>query len=136
MRDLSEIRSLLDSLEHQPAEALEGQDLDFKEWNTRSERGAFALVVEMAVCMAKAGGGIVVFGVSDKTLGRSNAIRGVPPEIDINRLKKTVYDSTDPCQDHPPIGKRCPRNLEPYGARSGLSGTRRHGPRYLLALEI
>lgn len=96
MRDLSEIRSLLDELEHQPADALEEQDLDFKQWNTRSLRDAVALVVEMAICMANAGGGTVVFGVNDKAVGRSNAIQGVPPEIDINRLKKAVYDSTDP----------------------------------------
>lgn len=96
MRELGEIRSLLDELESQPADALEGQDLDFKEWNTRSIQDAVALVVEMAVCMANGGGGTVVFGVNDKATGRSNAIRGVPPEIDINRMKKAVYDSTDP----------------------------------------
>jgi ATP-dependent DNA helicase RecG len=96
MRELSEIRSLLDELEQQPADALEGQDLDFKEWNTRSIQDAIALVVEMAVCMANGGGGTVVFGVNDKAVGRVNAIRGVPLEIDINRLKKAVYDSTDP----------------------------------------
>jgi len=96
MRDLSEIRSLLDELEHQPADALEGQDLDFKEWNVRSTRDAVNLVVEMAICMANGGGGTVVFGINDKAVGRSKAILGVPPEIDVNRLKKAVYDSTDP----------------------------------------
>ena len=96
MRDLSEIRLVLDELEHQPADALEAQDFDFKEWNSRSMNDAVALVVEMAVCMANGGGGTVVFGVNDKAVGRSNAIRGVPPEVDINRLKKAVYDSTDP----------------------------------------
>ena len=45
MRDLSEIRLLLDKLERHPAGALEGQDLDFKEWNTRSIRDAVALLV-------------------------------------------------------------------------------------------
>jgi len=96
MRDLTEIRPLLDELESQPADALERQDLDFKEWNTRSIQDAVALVIEVAVCMANGGGGTVVFGVNDKAVGRSNAILGVPPEIDINRLKKAVYDSTDP----------------------------------------
>jgi len=96
MRELSEIRSLLDELNHKPAGDLEGQDLDFKQWNTRSLRDAIALIVEMAICMANGGGGTVVFGVNDKAVGRSNAILGVPPEIDINRLKKAVYDATDP----------------------------------------
>lgn len=96
MRDLSEIRSLLDELEQQPADTLEGQHLDFKEWNTESLRDAVAAVVEMAICMANGGGGTVVFGVNDKAIGRAKAIVGVPLEIDINRLKKAVYDSTDP----------------------------------------
>ena len=96
MRDLPEIRELLDELNQQPADALEDQDLDFKEWNTRSISDAINLVIEMAICMANGGGGTVVFGVNDKAVGRDRAILGVPPEIDINRLKKAVYDSTDP----------------------------------------
>jgi len=96
MRDLPEIRKLLDELDHMPADALEDQDLDFKEWNTRSISDAVGLVIEMAICMANGGGGTVVFGVNDKAVGRDRAILGVPPEIDINRLKKAVYDSTDP----------------------------------------
>ena len=96
MRDLSEIQSLLDELEHQPADGLEGQDLDFKQWDTRSLSAAVALVVEMAICMANGGGGTVVFGVNNKAVGRSKAILGVPHEVDVNRLKKAIYDSTDP----------------------------------------
>ncbi len=96
MRDIREIAELLDALEGQPASSLEAQDLDFKEWNRRSTASAVDLVVEMAVCMANGGGGTVVFGVNDKTVGRAGAIRGVPPEIDVNRLKKAVYDGTDP----------------------------------------
>lgn len=96
MRDLNEIRTILDELERQPAGALEDQDLDFKEWNARSQTDAMSLVVEMAICMANGGGGAVVFGVNDRAVGRRNAILGVPPEVDVNRLKKVVYDSTDP----------------------------------------
>ena len=96
MRELSEIRSLLEELEFQSADRLEGQDLDFKEWNTQSMDKAVRAVVRMAVCMVNGGGGTVVFGVNDKAKGRANAILGVPPEVDVNRLKKAVYDSTDP----------------------------------------
>jgi len=96
MRELSEIRSLLEELEFQSADRLEGQDLDFKEWNTQSMDKAVRAVVQMAVCMVNGGGGTVVFGVNDKAKGRANAILGVPPEVDVNRLKKAVYDSTDP----------------------------------------
>lgn len=96
MRDVSEIRAILDELERQSADTLEDQDLDFKEWNMRSLSDAVSLVVEMAICMANGGGGTVVFGINDKAVGRRSAILGVPPEVDVNRLKKAVYDSTDP----------------------------------------
>ena len=96
MRTADEIRNLLDELNSHPADDLEDQDLDFKEWNLHSMKDAVGLVVEMVICMANGGGGTVVFGVNDKAVGRSHAIIGVPPEVDVNRLKKTVYDSTDP----------------------------------------
>jgi ATP-dependent DNA helicase RecG len=57
---------------------------------------SISLVVEMAVCMANGGGGTTVFGVADKNVGRGQAIKGIPPEIDVNRIKKAVYDRTDP----------------------------------------
>jgi len=50
----------------------------------------------MAVCMANGGGGTVVLGVSDRAVGRTAAISGVPVEVDSNRLRKAIYDSTDP----------------------------------------
>lgn len=96
MRDTREILALLDALDQRPASELEAQDLDFKEWARRSLADAVALVVEMAICMANGGGGTTVFGVSDRDIGRADAILGVPVEIDVDRLKKAVYDSTDP----------------------------------------
>lgn len=96
MRSADEIRDLLVELDDRPAADLEDQDLDFKEWNTRSMKDAVDLVIEMAICMANGGGGTVVFGVNDRSLGRAQAILGVPPEVEVNRLKKAVYDSTDP----------------------------------------
>ena len=96
MRTSSEVSRLLDVLENVCADDLESQDLDFKEWISRSRDDAIDQVVEMAVCMANGGGGTVVFGVNDKALGRAAAIRGIPLEIDANRLMKAVYDRTDP----------------------------------------
>jgi len=87
MKDLYEIKELLDELDHKPADELEDQNIDFKEWNTRSTSDAISLIVEMAICMANGGGGTVVFGVNDKAIGRKQAILGVPPEVDMNRLK-------------------------------------------------
>lgn len=96
MPSRADIIALLERLEREPADALEGQELDFKEWDARSKDKALSLVVEMAVCMANGGGGTVVFGVRDKVVGRAQAIVGIPPEIDINILARTVYDETDP----------------------------------------
>lgn len=57
---------------------------------------AVRTAVDMAVCMANGGGGTIVFGVADRITGRDRAIIGVPPEVDVNRLKLAVYDATDP----------------------------------------
>lgn len=96
MKSLNEILELLPLLENQMADDFEGQDLDFKEWDAKNLKHSINLVVKMAICFANGGGGTVVFGVADKVLGRSNAILGVPPEIDINSLKQSVYNCTDP----------------------------------------
>lgn len=96
MPDKNQIVELLARLEHCTADALEGQDLDFKEWSIRSRKDAIDLMIEMAVCLANGGGGTVVFGVRDKVVGRAQAIVGVPPELDINQLTRAVYDETDP----------------------------------------
>ncbi len=96
MRTVRQIEELLAELDHCIAQDLEDQDLDFKQWNDRSIDDSVNLIVKMAVCMANGGGGTVVMGVAENALGRLNAIRGVPAEIDINRLKKAVYDKTDP----------------------------------------
>ena len=96
MRSRNDILTLLDNLNRRNADSLEDQDLDFKQWNTRSLKDSVDMVVDMAVCMANGDGGTVVFGVDDSLVGRAAAILGVPPEVDINRLKKAVYDATDP----------------------------------------
>jgi ATP-dependent DNA helicase RecG len=96
MRNATTIAALLDALDHTIADDLEDQDLDFKQWDHKSMKSSVKKVVEMAVCMANGGGGTVVFGVADKVVGRGNAILGVPAEVDPNRLKKAVYDQTDP----------------------------------------
>lgn len=96
MRTAAEITQLLDELDHCIADDLEDQDLDFKQWPENSRNDAVELVVKMAVCMVNGGGGTVVFGVADRVTGRANAIPGIPMDIDINILKKAVYDKTDP----------------------------------------
>lgn len=66
MGSLEDIRQLLAELDQQQTDALEDQELDFKEWPRSSLNDAVAFVVEMAVCMANGGGGTVVFGAKDR----------------------------------------------------------------------
>jgi ATP-dependent DNA helicase RecG len=96
MRTIEQIEELLNELDHVKADELEDQDLDFKQWDLKSLDKSVQLIVRMAICMANGGGGTVVFGVADKILGRKSAILGIPLEIDVNILKKAVYDQTDP----------------------------------------
>jgi ATP-dependent DNA helicase RecG len=96
MRTSHQIEQLLPELDHCVADELEDQDLDFKQWDGKSMDKAVQLLVRMAVCMANGGGGTVVFGVADTVKGRNLAVLGIPVEVDVNRLKKAVYDQTDP----------------------------------------
>ncbi|MEI8183807.1 MAG: ATP-binding protein [Desulfomonile sp.] len=96
MRSIIEVEKLLDELNNNTADDMEGQDLEFKQWNERSMQDSIGTVVEAAICMANGEGGTVVFGVADKVIGRTRAILGVPNEVDVNLLKKAVYDKTDP----------------------------------------
>ena len=89
MRQLSEIHALLDELNHHPASSLEDQDIDFKEWSDDLQH-SLSLMIEMAICMANGGGGTVIFGVNDKAVGRSKAIFGVPPEIDMKPYEREI----------------------------------------------
>ncbi len=96
MRSTDDIRLLLDQLETTDADSLEAQDLDFKQWIDRSMRDSVSMVVEMAVCMANGGGGTVVLGVRDRAVGRAEAILGVPNEVEVTQLRRSIYDQTDP----------------------------------------
>ena len=69
-----EIRNLLDQLDHTIADNLESSNLDFKPWHNPKDEMRIAL--EYAACFANGDGGVIVFGVSDRTLGRSKAICG------------------------------------------------------------
>ena len=96
MRTSQQIEAYLVELDHCIADDLEDQDLDFKQWDVKSMDHSVQTLVHMAICMANGDGGTVVFGVADQVSGRASAILGIPLEVDINRLKKAVYDQTDP----------------------------------------
>lgn len=58
-RTRTDVEGFLDRLDELPAHDLESQDLDFKEWDTRSLNQSVRTVVTSAVCMANGGGGTV-----------------------------------------------------------------------------
>lgn len=89
----AEILSLLDRLDHAIADDLESHWLDFKPWN--NPKDDMRVAVEYAVCFANADGGVVVFGVADKTRGRAKAIHGTRG-YDLDIWRRGIYDSTRP----------------------------------------
>ena len=93
---IESIIELLQQLNEKQADDIEGQHLDFKEWDFKSLKDSVDEIIEMAVCMSNGGGGTVVLGVKDKVIGLDNAIIGVPLDVDVFKLQSTVYDSTDP----------------------------------------
>ena len=96
MPSKQEIAALLDKLNVVRADELENQTLDFKEWDSKSYKEFGALILETAICFANGGGGSIVIGVRDKVVGREKAVLGVPSDVDVNVLKKMIYENTEP----------------------------------------
>ena len=88
-----DLLALLARLDEVPADALESEWLDFKPWTGTKED--MKVAVEYAVCFANAGGGVVVFGVDDKQIGRMKAIHGAKG-YDLERWRRDIFDSTRP----------------------------------------
>ena len=88
-----EILVLLDRLEQERADALESDVLDFKRW--RDPKSIMSEAIEAAVCFANADGGIIVFGVRDRTIGRRQAITGCTG-YDVDTWQRAIYDATRP----------------------------------------
>lgn len=87
----NEILAVLDDLDSCCAGELESKWLDFKKWE--DQKASRRLAVEMAVCFANAEGGVVVFGVDDKLVGKAGAIHGTE-EVNEDDWRKSVYDGT------------------------------------------
>lgn len=85
--------ALLYRLDEVAADDLESEGLDFKPWHGTKED--MKVAVEYAVCFANAGGGVVLFGVDDKRVGRSKAIHGARG-FDLERWRRDIFDSTRP----------------------------------------
>ena len=88
-----EILALLDRLEQEPADALESDVLDFKRW--QDARASMTEAIEAAVCFANADGGVIVFGVRDRVVGRRQAISGCTG-YDVDTWQRAIYDATRP----------------------------------------
>jgi ATP-dependent DNA helicase RecG len=88
-----QVLSLLDLLEQQPASELENEVLDFKTWENAKQ--TLKIAKEMAVCFANASGGLLVFGIDDKQIGRKQAIHGCK-NYDLDQLQRDIYDLTRP----------------------------------------
>jgi len=89
-----EIRNMLKRLDGEPADALEGEKLEFKPWE--SDPKAFHRTLrETVVCLANARGGTIVLGVRDGMRTRREAIQGVG-RYEIAGLRRAVYDGTEP----------------------------------------
>jgi ATP-dependent DNA helicase RecG len=91
--DTAAILRLLDALEQKTADDLESQFLDFKPWLGPKE--GLRVACEYAACFANAAGGVVVFGVADKQIGRTQAIHGAAG-YDLDVFRKGIYAGTSP----------------------------------------
>jgi ATP-dependent DNA helicase RecG len=94
MRLKEEIRAILKRLDGQPADSLEGEDLEFKPWEADT-KALHRILRETVVCLANARGGTVVLGVRDQVRSRKDAIQGVG-RYDISGLRRAIYDGTEP----------------------------------------
>jgi ATP-dependent DNA helicase RecG len=88
-----DLLALLDRLESATADDLETQWLDFKPWQGGKED--MKVAVEYAACFANGEGGVVVFGVADRTRGRAKAIHGASG-YDLDTWRRGIFDSTRP----------------------------------------
>ena len=126
----SQLLSLLERLNQEPADTLESQWLDFKPWT--DPKADLRVACEYAACFANAEGGVLVFGVADKTLGRVQAIHGARG-FDVDVFRRGVYEGTLPALSVEvsvlpvPEGTgqllvvRVPKGDEgPYGTSAGL----------------
>ena len=88
-----EILATLDRLSGAVADDLESPHLEFKPWTNAKDD--MRVAVEYAVCFANAEGGVIVFGVADKTRGRASAIHGAKG-YDLDVWRRGIFDATRP----------------------------------------
>lgn len=128
--DRQQILALLDQLELVPGDALESHYLDFK--RSQGSKEDLKVACEYACCFANADGGVLVFGIDDKVVGRGHAIHGVKGH-EPDRFRRGIYSDTRPNIDaevellEVPEGtgrllliRIPPGSSKPYGTAGGL----------------
>jgi ATP-dependent DNA helicase RecG len=89
----ADILKVLERLDQVPVDDLETAWLEIKPWT--DARDDMRIAAEYAVCFANAGGGVVVFGIRDRTVGRAAAIHG-SGKADLDVWRRGIYDGTQP----------------------------------------
>jgi len=87
-----DVLRLLDQFNEHVADDLESDVLEFKPWE--GAKKSMTVAVEYAVCFANAYGGLIVFGVKDRTRGREEAITGCN-RYDLDVWRGSIYQSTN-----------------------------------------
>ncbi|MEX1113772.1 MAG: ATP-binding protein, partial [Akkermansiaceae bacterium] len=90
---VAEVLETLDRLQDCIADELESHDLEFKPWS--NPKDDMRVAVEYASCFANGNGGVIIFGVSDKVLGRQRAIHGAK-NYDLDVWRRGIFDATRP----------------------------------------
>jgi ATP-dependent DNA helicase RecG len=131
----TELQSLLARLDGEPADALESETLDCKQWdpNPRERDRQVRALRETVVCFANARGGTVVLGVADRKRTRREALLGIG-RLDLVDLRRAIYDGTSPhilveIDEFDEEGVRLaairvPRGLPPHTTSEGLAQIR------------
>lgn len=117
------------------ARDMESQTLDFKAWSGNFKQMA-GLLADAVVCLVNAHGGHVVVGVDDRAAERRAALPGVPQDVNVEALRRAVYDRTRPAitafvSERVVDGVRIvvmtvPPGVQPHSNSAGLA-TRRQG---------
>ena len=89
----TEILTQLARLDTETADDLETQWLEFKPWTGPEDD--MRVAIEYTVCFANAEGGVIVFGVADRTRGRTAAIHGAG-RCDLDIWRRDIFNSTRP----------------------------------------
>ena len=95
MIQVHDIPTLLGQLENKIADELEGQELDFKQWEDNFKE-MMKILVRAVVSFANAGEGMVIVGVKERVRGCEKAILGVPRSVDALSVQRSIYDNTEP----------------------------------------